>query len=217
MAQFIKISLILLIVAIVVCSAEPARYRQRLAARKLQPLKQRPVVQQKRVSARQEAVTPYPTADELKPEVPFEEGNQPDEVYGPPDETYGPPELDETPADQLPSEEAPEEFAPNPDAEEFQPAEEEAVPPAEEEQVSRLTSRRKSNKKNISSRLVQKKKTQKSQRLVVAPVSAPLVAAAAPAPAVPLPLPLATPYTAQSHQYYFLNQPFAYTAHYQTW
>ncbi|XP_037807787.1 fibrous sheath CABYR-binding protein [Lucilia sericata] len=212
MAQFKKISLIILVLAIVACSAEPARYRQRLAAKKLQPLRQRPAVPQKRVLARQEAVTPYPTADELKPEVPFEEGNQPDEVYGPPDETYGPPELDETPADQLPSEEAPEEFAPNPDAEEFQPAEEESVAPVEEEQVSRLTNRRKSNKKNISSRLVQKKKAKKSQRLVVAP--APVVA---PAASVPVALPFATPYTAQSQQYYLLNQPFAYTAQYQAW
>ncbi|KAM7356261.1 uncharacterized protein ACRADG_002066, partial [Cochliomyia hominivorax] len=214
-SKYLHISLIILVLAIVACSAEPAKYRQRLAARKLQPLKQRPAVQQKRVLARQEAVTPYPTADELKPEVPFEEGNQPDEVYGPPDETYGPPEHDETPADQLPSEEAPEEFAPNPDAEEFQPAEEVPAAIPAEEQNSRLTSRRKLNKKNISSRLVQKKKTQKSQRLVVAPAAAPLVAA--PTSAVQLSLPLATPYTAQSHQYYFLNQPFAYTAHYQTW
>lgn len=195
-----------MILALVVCTlaAEQPRQRQRLSPRKLQPLRQRSKTFQKRVSARQEAVTPYPTADELKPEVPFEEGNQPDEVYGPPDETYGPPELDQTPADQLPSEEAPEEFSPNPDAEEFQPALE-----GEEEQPSRLTTSRKSNKKRIASRLVQKKKSPKSQRLVVAPI------AAAPAPVA---LPFNTPsYAVQPQQYFLLNQPFAYTAHYQAW
>lgn len=209
MAQQKKLSLFILVLAIVACSAEPARYHQRLAANKLQHLRQRAAVQQKRVSARQEAVTPYPTADELKPEVPFEEGNQPDEVYGPPDEVYGPPDLNQTPADRLPSDEAPEEFAPSPDAEELQPAEEEAIAFAENERVSRLTSRKKTSKKNISSRLVQQKKGKKSQRLVVAPTQV----VAAPVPA----LALTSPYTAQSQQYFFLNQPFAYTAHYQAW
>lgn len=70
-----------------------------------------------RYSARQElaadadaAVTPYPSADELKPEVPFDEAAAPaaveptpDAVYGPPDavpapnnvpdEIYGPPDV----------------------------------------------------------------------------------------------------------------------------
>ena len=210
MAQLKTVFVVVVILAVVACTfaADQRKQNQRVGAKKLQPLRQRSRVLQKRVSARQEAVTPYPTADELKPEVPFEEGNQPDEVYGPPDETYGPPELDQTPADQLPSEEAPEEFSPNPDAEEFQPAaEEEEVDPLGE-QASRLTTRRKSNKKRIASRLVQKKKSQKSQRLTVAPVAA---------AAAPINLPFATPYTAHSQQYFLLNQPFAYTAHYQAW
>ncbi|KAH8281861.1 hypothetical protein KR054_003363 [Drosophila jambulina] len=69
-------------------------------------------------SARQQAVAPYPTAEELKPEVPFEEG-VPDQTYGPPDLTYGPPPTDAV--EQLPSDEEPQDFTPDPDAEEVQP------------------------------------------------------------------------------------------------
>ncbi|XP_075163547.1 uncharacterized protein LOC142236173 [Haematobia irritans] len=99
-----------------------------------QKIRGRPVrlIQRNRQLARQEVevpVTPYPSADELKPEVPFEETAPtdevavveeaetpeasepiPDEVYGPPegptlynspDEVYGPPEVD---ANALPAE-----------------------------------------------------------------------------------------------------------------
>lgn len=65
-------------------------------------------------------VAPYPSAEELKPEVPFEEG-VPDETYGPPDQTYGPPPTDAV--EQLPSDQDPQDFTPDPDAEEVQPVE----------------------------------------------------------------------------------------------
>ncbi|KAH8324246.1 hypothetical protein KR074_002308 [Drosophila pseudoananassae] len=65
-------------------------------------------------------VAPYPSAEELKPEIPFEEG-VPDETYGPPDLTYGPPPTDAV--EQLPSDEEPQDFTPDPDAEEVQPVE----------------------------------------------------------------------------------------------
>ncbi|KPU73252.1 uncharacterized protein Dana_GF27232 [Drosophila ananassae] len=65
-------------------------------------------------------VAPYPSAEELKPEIPFEEG-VPDETYGPPDQTYGPPPTDAV--EQLPSDEDPQDFTPDPDAEEVQPVE----------------------------------------------------------------------------------------------
>ncbi|XP_020799961.1 uncharacterized protein LOC110177533 [Drosophila serrata] len=68
-----------------------------------------------------DAVTPYPSADELKPEVPFDEAANaaveptPDAVYGPPDaapnavpdEVYGPPDVtgnDLPPAVDIPAE-----------------------------------------------------------------------------------------------------------------
>ncbi|XP_036327324.1 uncharacterized protein LOC118739930 [Rhagoletis pomonella] len=97
--------------------AEPQQRGQRVYYRPAAARYQRP---RTRYLARQEevadavpeapAVTPYPSADELKPAVPFDEGapanNIPDEVYGPPeanqpDEVYGPPEVDgnELPAD----------------------------------------------------------------------------------------------------------------------
>ncbi|XP_075161045.1 uncharacterized protein LOC142233865 [Haematobia irritans] len=220
MANLLKISLILLVVAIVACSAEAPRYRQggklQQQKRRLQPLRLQP----RHKLARQEldeAVTPYPTAEELKPEVVFEEGNKPDEIYGPPDAVYGPPETEAAPSttDQLPSEEAPGEFGPHPDAEEFQPSEVEA------EQPSRLTSRRNkikngkitSSSSSSSSRLIQKKKSPKSQRLVTAPI----IAAPA-APAVPISaIPFTASFPTTSQQYFVVNQPFSYSAQYQIW
>ncbi|KAH8350469.1 hypothetical protein KR067_002712 [Drosophila pandora] len=65
-------------------------------------------------------VAPYPSAEELKPEIPFEEG-VPNETYGPPDLTYGPPPTDAV--EQLPSDQDPQSFTPDPDAEEVQPVE----------------------------------------------------------------------------------------------
>ncbi|KAH8334149.1 uncharacterized protein [Drosophila kikkawai] len=78
--------------------------------------------------SRQQDAAPYPSAEELKPEVPFEEG-VPDQTYGPPDLTYGPPPTDAV--EQLPSDEEPQDFTPDPDAEEVQPV--------QEAQLARLT------------------------------------------------------------------------------
>ncbi|EDV59357.1 uncharacterized protein LOC6541023 [Drosophila erecta] len=90
-------SLLVLILVLGAVSAQPARLAKQL---------------QKQQAA------PYPSADELKPEVPFEEG-VPDQTYGPPDLTYGPPPTDAV--EQLPSDEEPQDFTPDPDAEEVQP------------------------------------------------------------------------------------------------
>ncbi|XP_017004849.2 uncharacterized protein [Drosophila takahashii] len=90
-------SLLVLILALGAISAQPARLAKQL---------------QKQQAA------PYPSAEELKPEVPFEEG-VPDQTYGPPDLTYGPPPTDAV--EQLPSDEEPQDFTPDPDAEEVQP------------------------------------------------------------------------------------------------
>ncbi|XP_037953717.1 uncharacterized protein LOC119683900 [Teleopsis dalmanni] len=198
MAKFSKLSMFLVVLAVVACSAEPPRYR----SLKLQQGR-------RRVLARQEiAPTPYPSADELKPEVPFVEevAAQPDVVYGPPDQTYGPPQVGPS-VEQLPSDEAPQQFAPNPDAEEFLPAQQAPIDPA------RFTKRNKGrlvNKQTAplrSSAKLQKPVAVKSQRLVS--VNAP-IAAAAPAPiGVALPL--------QGQQYFVVNNPFAYTAQFQSW
>ncbi|XP_067644156.1 uncharacterized protein [Eurosta solidaginis] len=90
------------------------------------------------------AVTPYPSADELKPAVPFDEAaptsNIPDEVYGPPeahtpDEVYGPPDVlgNDLPADAgVP---AADDVSTDPAAENF-PA------PVDEQQARLFASRR---------------------------------------------------------------------------
>ncbi|KAH8249756.1 hypothetical protein KR032_012072 [Drosophila birchii] len=75
-------------------------------------------------SSRQQAAAPYPSAEELKPEVPFEEGVL-DQTYGPPDLTYGPPPTDAV--EQLPSDEEPQDFTPDPDAEEVQPVQQDSL------------------------------------------------------------------------------------------
>ncbi|XP_017060643.1 uncharacterized protein LOC108100990 [Drosophila ficusphila] len=100
MCNYVKTSCLfmLLILALGVVSAQPARLGKQLQ--------------------RQQAA-PYPSAEELKPEVPFEEG-VPDQTYGPPDLTYGPPPADAV--EQLPSDEEPQDFTPDQDAEEVQPS-----------------------------------------------------------------------------------------------
>ncbi|XP_016967591.1 uncharacterized protein LOC108036118 [Drosophila biarmipes] len=100
MCNYLKSScpLLVLVLALGTISAQPARSAKQQAA----------------------APAPYPSAEELKPEVPFEEG-VPDQTYGPPDLTYGPPPTDAV--EQLPSDEAPQDFTPDPDAEEVQPIE----------------------------------------------------------------------------------------------
>ncbi|XP_043649920.1 uncharacterized protein LOC122617925 [Drosophila teissieri] len=106
MAKFQVILLAAALSLLAVSQAQQQRYSQRLSRGR------------SRYSARQElapadaadpdAVTPYPSADELKPEVPFDEAAAPtaaeptpDAVYGPPDaapnsvpdEVYGPPDV----------------------------------------------------------------------------------------------------------------------------
>ncbi|BFF96650.1 uncharacterized protein DMAD_05241 [Drosophila madeirensis] len=119
-----KFQALLLLIAIALSllslsEAQRQRYSQRLSRGR------------SRYSARQElvpvdagdvdAVTPYPSADELKPEVPFDEAAAPaavdptpDAVYGPPDaapnsvpdEVYGPPDVtgNDLPAADIPAE-----------------------------------------------------------------------------------------------------------------
>ncbi|XP_037939045.1 uncharacterized protein LOC119672141 [Teleopsis dalmanni] len=101
MAKILCILFVALVFAVALNEAEPQRAR---SSRITRP--------RTRYLARQEAaadaaaVTPYPSADELKPDVPFDEAaappavQTPDEVYGPPettynapDEVYGPPEV----------------------------------------------------------------------------------------------------------------------------
>ncbi|EDW52136.1 GM12983 [Drosophila sechellia] len=105
MCSYVKssCSLLVLVLALGAVSAQPARLAKQL---------------QKQQAA------PYPSADELKPEVPFEEG-VPDQTYGPPDLTYGPPPTDAV--EQLPSDEEPQDFTPDPDAEEVQPIQQAAA------------------------------------------------------------------------------------------
>ncbi|XP_022208131.2 uncharacterized protein LOC111064686 [Drosophila obscura] len=91
-------ALLVLMLALGLIGAQPARTGKRLE--------------------KQQAAAPYPTAEELKPETPFEEG-VPDQTYGPPDQTYGPPPTDQV--EQLPSADEPQDFTPDPEAEEVQP------------------------------------------------------------------------------------------------
>lgn len=135
MAKFMQIIFVALLVVALCCAEAPRSRTSRFQAKR------------NRFLARQEAeepavVTPYPSADELKPEVPFDEAaaaeeqpNQPDEVYGPPEEET-PVETDDiaTAADEEPAV----------DEEEAAPAveEESAAPEQEEPAPARLTARR---------------------------------------------------------------------------
>lgn len=131
MAKFMQI-LCIAFLAVALCSAEPARNSR------FQGRRNRFLARQE-VEAEPEAVTPYPSADELKPEVPFDEAiapeeqtpNQPDEVYGPPEQDI-PAETD----DVVPVEE--EVVA----TEEEEAIAEEEAAVAEEEALARLIARR---------------------------------------------------------------------------
>ncbi|XP_016999386.1 uncharacterized protein [Drosophila takahashii] len=121
MAKFQVILVVAALSLLAASEAQQQRYSQRLSRGR------------SRYSARQElapadggdpdAVTPYPSADELKPEVPFDEAAAPsaaeptpDAVYGPPDaapnnapdEVYGPPDVtgNDLPAADIPAEQA---------------------------------------------------------------------------------------------------------------
>ncbi|XP_005177164.1 fibrous sheath CABYR-binding protein [Musca domestica] len=138
MAKFVQI-LFVAFLAIALCSAEAPRSRNA----RFQAKRTRFLARQE-VAAEPDVVTPYPSADELKPEVPFDEAaastpeeaeqapNQPDEVYGPPEQDAPASTDDVAPAEAEVEAEAPV-------------AEEEAAaaPAAEEEAPARLTSRRK--------------------------------------------------------------------------
>ncbi|XP_061390772.1 uncharacterized protein LOC133326114 [Musca vetustissima] len=135
MAKFVQI-LFVAFLAIALCSAEAPRSRYA----RVQAKRTRFLARQE-VAAEPDVVTPYPSADELKPEVPFDEAaastpeeeqipNQPDEVYGPPEQDVPVATDDVAPVEGEVEAEAPV-------------AEEEAVVPVAEEEVpARLTARR---------------------------------------------------------------------------
>ncbi|XP_059216841.1 uncharacterized protein LOC131994241 [Stomoxys calcitrans] len=89
MAKLMQI-LFVTCLAFALCSAEAPRSR----SSRLQLVRRNRFFARQEVAAEDAAVTPYPLADELKPEVPFDEAvasdpivpNQPDEVYGPPEQ-----------------------------------------------------------------------------------------------------------------------------------
>ncbi|XP_011184287.2 uncharacterized protein LOC105213251 [Zeugodacus cucurbitae] len=157
MAKF-QIVLLCAVFAFIACiasiEAEPQQRGQRVYYRPAAARYQRP---RTRYLARQEeadaaapeapAVTPYPSADELKPAVPFDEGapatNIPDEVYGPPeanqpDEVYGPPEVF---GNELPAEAAAD-AAPVDDVPAADPAAEDFPAPLDEQQARLVAARR---------------------------------------------------------------------------
>ncbi|XP_073842467.1 uncharacterized protein [Musca autumnalis] len=143
MAKFVQI-LFVAFLAIALCSAEAPRSRHA----RFQAKRTRFLARQE-VAAEPDVVTPYPSADELKPEVPFEEAaaSMPEEEQVPnqPDEVYGPPEQDVPVAtdDVAPVEGEVEAEAPMAE-------EEEVVAPATEEEVpARLTARRGARKSAV--------------------------------------------------------------------
>ncbi|XP_073842465.1 uncharacterized protein [Musca autumnalis] len=134
MAKFMQI-LFVAFLAFALVAAEPKRFqarRNRFLARQ---------------EVAEEAVTPYPSADELKPEVPFNEAEAPveevpveetpveEETPNQPDEVYGPPETDEV----VPVVEEEDAVAV---AEEEAVAAEEAAAEEEAVESARLTARR---------------------------------------------------------------------------
>lgn len=117
---------VILVIAVCLVAIGEAQQRQR-AAQRLTRGRSRYLARQELASPADvdaAAVTPYPSADELKPEVPFDEAAPsaaeptPDAVYGPPDaapapnnvpdEVYGPPDVtgNDLPAADVPAEQA---------------------------------------------------------------------------------------------------------------
>lgn len=201
-----------------------------------------------RLLARQQVAsnpTPYPSAAELKPEVPFEETaaaalpntqepdltyGAPDVTYGAPDPVYGPPQSDEEPAlqeEQLPSENPPEEFAPQADVEEFSLVE---INSGSFSRLSKVPERRQNRRKQLNSARLRVAKIQqqrqpqrqqkpiavRSKRLTGIPLSSSLVSAPVSVASIPTTV-VSQPL--QVPQYFVLNQPFstAYTAQYLAW
>ncbi|TDG44071.1 hypothetical protein AWZ03_009496 [Drosophila navojoa] len=102
-----KFQVLIVIAACLLAVSECQVQRQRQVQR-LSRGRSRYFARQELAPADPDAVTPYPSADELKPEVPFDEAAAPaaaeptpDAVYGPPDaapnavpdEVYGPPDV----------------------------------------------------------------------------------------------------------------------------
>ncbi|XP_011205698.2 uncharacterized protein LOC105227859 [Bactrocera dorsalis] len=154
MAKF-QIVALCAVLAFIACiasiEAEPQQRGQRVyyrpAAARYQRPRTRYLARQEEADAAPEApaVTPYPSADELKPAVPFDEGapatNIPDEVYGPPeanqpDEVYGPPEVS---GNELPAE---PDVAPVDDVPAADPAAESFPTPLDEQQARLVAARR---------------------------------------------------------------------------
>lgn len=244
--MFHKTTILVLVFAVAFATAESPRFRQRNSR-----LRQR-----RPFFARQESVpsapeqhefAPYPSADELKPENPFEGGEEvlePELVYGPPDLTYGPPPPT---TDPLPVVDAPQEFAPKRNAEEFarlthsSPSRLQQRPKQQSTQLhlvqkSQRLQQRKPQQKAIIKQIVnapQQKTTIKqvvsTQRLVAKPAPAAAVVVAAPVaaevPAIEPPnvvissehLVQVEPAPLFSESYVVLNSPFALTSHYQSW
>ncbi|XP_005177257.1 titin-like [Musca domestica] len=134
MAKFMQI-LFVAFLAIALVSAEAPR-------RRFQGRRNRFLARQE---VAEEAVTPYPSADELKPEVPFNEAEAPEQITpNQPDEVYGPPEQD-LPAeteDVVPTAEEEEEAVAVAEEEEAIAAEEAAAEEEEAVESARLTARR---------------------------------------------------------------------------
>ncbi|XP_017016348.1 uncharacterized protein [Drosophila kikkawai] len=123
MAKFQAVLLVVALSLLAVSEAQQQRqrYSQRLSRGRSRYSARQEVAPAPADGGDVDAVTPYPSADELKPEVPFDEAAPsaadptPDAVYGPPDaapnavpdEVYGPPDAtgnDLPPAADIPAE-----------------------------------------------------------------------------------------------------------------
>ncbi|KAH8315714.1 hypothetical protein KR059_010890 [Drosophila kikkawai] len=123
MAKFQAVLLVVALSLLAVSEAQQQRqrYSQRLSRGRSRYSARQEVAPAPADGGDVDAVTPYPSADELKPEVPFDEAAPsaadptPDAVYGPPDaapnavpdEVYGPPDVtgnDLPPAADIPAE-----------------------------------------------------------------------------------------------------------------
>uniref|UniRef100_A0A1A9ZS59 DUF4794 domain-containing protein n=1 Tax=Glossina pallidipes TaxID=7398 RepID=A0A1A9ZS59_GLOPL len=96
MVRFVQI--LFAVTTLTVIAAEAPKSR----SLRLQPSRRNHLLaRQVAETAATDAVTPYPSADELKPELPFEEAgsnfNQEEQIFGQPDTVYGPPSAKQDP------------------------------------------------------------------------------------------------------------------------